>query len=276
MKNCIFLTFDDSYFDLAKVCIGSLKINYPNHPLVLVDYRGSDSEIIDFIINSEKFELLNIDLDIEKFKSLNLGVVGSSIIYHRFLLWEDYFLKYDTIIYLDCDMVILQPFPELFESRKFLAIHDNSSSPIFNKKHPTQELSAIAKTDGINIEGFEDNMINSGLLVIPKEFRSRKYLEQLWHLTSKYDKYTYHSDQSILSIWMYINKMQSSLDYKYNFQSHFIMMPKIQNTEIESIKILHYSHYKPNSKLSFLKKRVELAESIVNLALEQFEKFSSQ
>ncbi len=272
MKNCIFLSFDDIFFKYAKVCLNSLKRNYPDHPMVLVYYEGSDSQVFSFINDLEKVDLLDIAYPSEKFKNLNLGVIGSIMTYSRFLLWEEYFNRFDTIVYLDCDTVILKPFPELFKHNHLFAVSDFSNTKAFNTELDTYDLKKLTLEDGIDLG--QINMINAGVLAIPKSYRKKEHFSQIWSLTKRYNKYANHSDQSILTLWILLNKMPISNECKYNFQIGFITRSMFNEINVKDIKILHYAFWKPEKNIDFLKEKILLANKFINNAILEFERFS--
>lgn len=277
LNNCIFITFDNNYFDYAKVCLNSLKNNYPNHPQIVIYYKGNDSNVISYLENFDKVEILSLNHFKVSFDNLSLGIMGSSTVYNRFLLWDDYFKKYDTIIYLDCDTVILKPFPELFLKSSPFAVSDNSKIPVFDidKDIPLKLINKL-KNDNIDLNEIDKYMINSGVLVIPKKFRSASTREQIWKLINGYHKYSYIADQSILSIWMYLNDFEIGIDYRYNFQLHFISRLNIKSVDVNSITILHYALWKPNKNFRLLRERLSQATQLLDTAEACFKQYSNE
>lgn len=243
MKNCIFISFDDNYYEYAKVCINSIKANYPEHPLVMVYYMGSDSKVVHYLDSIDNLQIVKDNFHSSKYNYLNMGV-GSSVMHGKFFLWEEYFQQFDNIVYLDCDVVVLKPFPELFDTNDFFAVSDFSDENIFDPKSNQQELEALAKTDNIELKEIDTYMINGGVMAVPKRFRSVKYHRQIWYLIKRYNNYTSHYNQSIISLWTYLNKISISRDIYYNFQIHHVVGPIAEFAEIDSIKILHYSQWK--------------------------------
>lgn len=274
MNHRIFLTFDENYFDYAKVCIRSIKQNYSNHPPILIYYHGNNQLIQNIIDEFDDVELLNLSFPKEKFNDLNVGVVGSPMIYNRFLLWEKYFQQFDTIVYLDIDVIVLKPFPELFESDKLFAVSDFSEENVFKTNSDKDMLTKLALEDGFDIDIIDKYMINSGVMSIPKKYRSQENHDQIWMLTKKYNEFTRHSDQSILTIWMFLNMIEISTNFYYNFQIHHIVRPNIVEIDIESIKILHFAQWKPNKNMDRFQKRISYAKEFITKAITVYEKYS--
>lgn len=278
MKNCIFLSFDDLYFNYAKACINSIKSNFPNHPLILAHYLGNNQNILDFLNETERLSRINHCLVQSKNDDFNLEHLGLPYSYnrkyHRFILWEDYFNQYDTIVYIDCDTLVLKPFPELFKLNEFFVVSDNSTESVFRSDCDNRKLKSFTKEDSIDLDEIDNHLVNSGLLVIPKTYRTKEYRNQLWGLVHRYNEFTYFADQSIITLWMYLNQIPISKDYRYNFLIHFIGRPHILRVDIESIKIIHFALWKPNKNFIQLKKRLKYADILVEKAEKEFARFS--
>jgi lipopolysaccharide biosynthesis glycosyltransferase len=246
-KNCIFLTFDDVYYKYARICLNSLAANYPEHPPVKVLYSGKSPEIIAALSEMPKVEVLSHELDVNQFASLNICQLGSAMVYARFILWTDLLDQFDKILYLDCDTIILKPFPELFEREGFFAVSDNGFEKVFDRTKLTNpELLAALEKDGLNLESVNEYMANSGFFIIPREYRTKEHLSQLWSITNTYNDYFAFADQSAISIWMYMNSIPLSEEYQYNFQTQFLFKDTLQIMGADNVKVMHYSGWKPD------------------------------
>lgn len=279
MKNCIFITFDDNYFFYAKPCLNSLVKNYPNHPPVKVLYKGNNPDVLNFISTLSNVQIIDYQLDLSQFESLNFGPMGSPMIYVRLLLWTNYFDEYDTIVYLDCDTLILKPFPEVFEENDFFCVLDNActmnDSPhkVFLMSGESDEnLLSLLQKDNLEFDTINKLMINSGFFVLPKRYRTKEHLDQIWKITATYNPYIMYADQSALSIWCYLNNIFISKDYKYNFQIGLSFNKAIPSIDIDSIKIIHFAGIKPDEP--YFQDFVSAAHYFVK-ASSAFEKYSS-
>jgi lipopolysaccharide biosynthesis glycosyltransferase len=271
MNNCIFTAFDDKYFIYARAWLTSLAENYPDHPPVKIIYVGKNEGVKDFCSSLPNVSILDYPLDPHEFEGLNLGVVGSPMIYVRLVLWTRLFDEYDSIVYMDCDTVVLKPFPEVFLFDDFFCVSDNSKEEVILQQASSDaELMSYLETDKIVLEELNRSMLNSGFFVLPKKYRTRENLDQLWGISRKYNKFMKHSDQSILSIWCYINRLSISNAYEYNFQTHFIFSAVIHSISMDSIKIIHYSYWKPRRNFE----QLLLPASYVLKAHEAFEKYA--
>ncbi|HUP13946.1 MAG TPA: hypothetical protein VM187_17115, partial [Niastella sp.] len=92
MENAIVIMFNDGYFRYARVCIESLKENYPAHPVILVFYDGHDRDILNYLASVDKLKLCRYQPDYRQSIGLNtdilnLGVVNNYRVYFKYILW---------------------------------------------------------------------------------------------------------------------------------------------------------------------------------------------
>lgn len=103
---------------------------------------------------------------------------------------------------------------------------DNSDELIFyQEKEDDPELNLRLEVNGISRRALEDAMVNSGVFMIPKKYRSKANLETMLALQERYNSFFVHSDQSIISIWCLMNNIPLSRDFRYNFQTQYIYIP---------------------------------------------------
>lgn len=255
MENCIFLTFDDVYYNYARICLNSFEANYPDHPSIKIIYTGKDDEIRKSLSARHNVEVMDYELDMNQFDKLNLGLLTSHMIYARFVLWTELFDKFNKVLYLDCDTIVLKPFPEVFERDDFFAISDNTIQKVFLDNEtisPSPTFLAALEKDRMNLDEVNNKMINSGFFLLPKKYRTQVHLAQIWNIIATYNDYIQYSDQSIISIWMHLNGIKSSDLYQYNFQTQFILKDTLQLLGADNIKIMHYSGWKPDKNFQHL------------------------
>ncbi|MEP0984913.1 glycosyltransferase [Ekhidna sp.] len=257
-RNCIVIIFDDDFLDYARNCLLSFS-NYPDHPEIKVIYQGKDQSIIAFIRDLDSVEQFYVELDTPKYSELNLGHIGSPMIYGRYICWSSLFDEYDKVLYIDCDTLILKPFPELFEKEDFFAVYDNAGKPLFNKTAYQNDV-FLSKTeqDNIPVDLVNNLMINSGMLLIPRRYRNKSNFDFLHRLSERYSPFIEHSDQSIITIWCYLQNLKISCDYQYNYMIDRITRPTFGNVKLDDVKLLHFSYWKPKKNLEELLERSPL------------------
>ena len=277
MRNAIFLTFDDHYFSYAKVCLISLEKNYTDHPEVLIFYDGNKSSIINFLQGLSKVSIYKPEYDFMNFNGLDLGPIGSKKVYFRFILWTEKFKDYDSILHLDVDTIILKPFPELFNKTDFFCVNDFTplNLSIFKNKFSNSKLlKTILKIDGINLKPTEIEMLNAGVFLIPKKFRTKAQFDKLVDISRKYNKYIQFADQSVIAIWCKINNIKITDDVIYNFQLPFRVsksvyeLMSLKRISTDQIKILHHTWGKKVEDIKSFVKFAELLGASTNLMVD--------
>lgn len=118
-NNAIFVTFDDGYQLLGMACIQSIKIRYPEHPVILVLFTGYDEAVKNSLLSMENVLLLDKDKYSFSADGFSSGPVGSPAVYNRYILWSELFAEYDDILYLDSDVLVLDSLEALFSFDDF-------------------------------------------------------------------------------------------------------------------------------------------------------------
>lgn len=271
MRNAIFLAFDDGYMDYAKVCISSIVKNYPNYPEILIFYNGNNEENLKYFGKINRISIHSFDLEFLDYKRLNLNNNNSKLVFVRHLLWSERFKEYDNILYLDVDTLILKPLDELFSKEDFFAVYDLTPSgySIFkNESFDDERLLKLLNEDGINISFDQFSMMNSGVFLIPRKYRTQKYFDKLIELTYKYNSYAYIPDQTSISLWCHYNKIEFSGDLVYNFQLCFFNHPILffkklsQADYLSDIHIMHYTWWKPEN--TFYNRFLNISKSFID------------
>lgn len=244
MNNAIVLVFDDAYAAYAIACLNSIYANYPNHPDILAYYPGTDPAVLSVLQRLKARQIRETPAIRSAFASARLGPVGKPTIYDRFVIWTDALQDYERILYLDADTLILRPLDELFSKERFFAVANHEPTNYVRIFHPDQYTNPVLlhhlHDDGLDLPVDMDTMINAGVLLAPKSYRSQRHLALLIELTERYGTLLNYADQSLLSLWCLKLGITPSTDYRYNFQSPFFGDPEIK-IAFEDIYILHFS-----------------------------------
>jgi lipopolysaccharide biosynthesis glycosyltransferase len=253
LENAIVLTFDDGYFDFAKVCLNSIKDNYLSHPIILAFYDGSDKNIINYLKSIGNLKVMLYERDYSywiglNMKRLNLGEINNKKVFFKYLAWSNQFDDYDKILYLDADTMILRPLDFMFEQDDFFSITDNSKLPygiFYPDKFRNATLLKKLEQDRLSYPLAKDDMINAGVFVIPKKYRNKKNLNKLIQITYRYNEFMMFADQSAISLWCHYNKIKIHTLYQYNFQACFYFNNVSDIMECRDIHIVHFTWWKP-------------------------------
>ena len=254
MKNAIFCTVDDNYIKYLIPFINSIKKNFPNHPEIIIYYLGAGQDIKKKMRAYDNVKLVNYQLDIEKLKGLSLGVVNNPAIFVRYALWSSDFDEYDNILHLDVDSIILKPLDSLLHKSDFFCVSDHSNTPqyrLFDPEKYDKRLVKMLAQDNIDFfPSNQDDMINAGVFLIPKKYRTKYYADQLWYLNKRYNKYLMFADQSAISLWCHLNRIPITKEYHFNFQVPFLFSDSLFYSkfycdfDLENIHILHFCWWK--------------------------------
>ncbi len=270
MSNCIFICFDEHYFEFARACINSITENYPGHPTIVVLYTGNNDATINYFKSKKRVKLLDADIDYILNADLHIGRLNNKLIYLRYVMFSNVFDEFDKVLYLDIDVLVLRPLNDLFEQDGFFAV-SNATAMVSTFYNQDSRLIELLRSDGILCNPNDVEMINSGVLLVPKNYRTQEYCKQLWDITLKYRDYLAFGDQSAFSIWMYLNKIPAQLRYEYNFQVHFILNGISKGYYPKDISIAHFAYYKPHALFDDL---VRGSEHVLSVD-RKFKRYSS-
>lgn len=264
MKNAIIIFFDDKYFLFARSCVKSISINYPSHPEIILFYDGFrndasksfEEEVTFHCISFEDEFRKNLDFNVSDF---HLGKVNNPKIYFKYFLWTDYFKEYNNLLLLDADTVVLRPLDTLFECSDFFAVSDNTTSEDYRLFYPNRyddpALLKKLEADNLKLPANRHDMINAGVLLVPKRYRNEHYKNELIQMTNNYNEYLMFGDQSAISLWCMKNKIIPSREFVFNYQPCFLFDLETKAYEINEIFIIHFTWWKPKDEFYSLYKR---------------------
>jgi lipopolysaccharide biosynthesis glycosyltransferase len=169
----------------------------------------------------------------------------------RLKLWQRPFDRFETVLHLDADMLVLAPLDDLFEHETpyFVANHEATSGVrIFATSPDDAEVKGLLDEDGIAMPSSPDDMANAGVFTLPKRFRSRQNLALLARLAERYGRFFAFADQSLLSLWLHASGLRPTQNFCDNFQTPFLTDPTVA-LGIDKVRVLHFSsHRKPGSR----------------------------
>lgn len=258
MENAIFISFDDHYANHAYTCIRSIKKHYPNHPKILINYVGEKGLPDSFLDDTLNCELIFLNISPPLLENIHLGPVNSPNVFTRYLLWTEAFDRFDKILHLDVDTLVLSPLDAIFEPEDFFVVSDHSNTPKYRVFKPesfrNEELLRLLKEDNIKLPEGQDDMVNAGVFMIPRKYRNQYHYSKLWELTRRYNTHLLFADQSAISLWCHYNGIEISKQYEFNFQVPFVYSDSffydnyLTQATIARIKILHFCWWKPEQE----------------------------
>jgi len=243
--NAIFISFDDKYTIYAKALVHSLNLNYPNRPVLLINYEGNNENTLNWIrdLTNTQFHSL-----VKNLNNLNVkGPVDSILVYDRYYMWTDQFNDYDNVMFLDVDTLVLNDISHLFKTNEFYIVTNHSSLPhmsIFGNNQSELLLNKL-RTDFIKYPVGMHSMANAGMFIIPRKYRTQMYLDKLIYFTVRYNNFARYADQSFISLWCHYFNIPISKEVQYNYQSDFTTDKNIPYNVNLNISIHHFSGIKP-------------------------------
>jgi len=270
-NNAIAIVINAAFVKYAKTLIKSIQSNWPNHPQILLflsETIGQEDRL--YFESTPKLKTVNFNPnDYEYRKALITTGTGFSTTgfndagYFIVNFWSPAFEQYDNILVLDADMLVLKNLDELVSQENFFAVSAANPRrfPIFDIKKKgigkifefaTIYLRALCR--GIVVK--PGKSINSGVLVIPKKWRTQKKYEEILQLLKNFYSHC-PSDQEIIYLWMLKNRIAERQDFRMNFQARFInalasnILPRKFSKQVQAasadIHILHFNGPKPDS-----------------------------
>lgn len=254
MKNAIYIAIDNNFERYARACFNSIEKNYPNHPDILIFTHEKLNEKFETYINTLNNFYIKQFPKKETFE--NLGPVGNSIVYDKYILWTDIFDEYENILHLDADILVLKPLDDLFNYGEFTIFNNNEileSVNILNNFPIDIELKyeIIKRINDKNISfkllnNEKIKMCNGGVFLIPKKYRTEKNYNELIDITIRYNNNLQYADQSAITLWCYFNNIDISDNIEFNFQPHFFNYEN-NKYELDDIYIIHFASKKPDT-----------------------------
>jgi len=168
-----------------------------------------------------------------------------AITYFKLNAWSYKYDEYDNILYIDTDTLVLKPLDELLDSEEFAIMKDPILMNFINK---TEKLTALLKEDDLHNHfnnKIECPMINAGLFVLPKKYRTKETHDYIQYLRDRYNPFNFYADQAIITLWWLKNKIPAMLSRNYNFFS--LNFNRVE-FDLDPIYVIHFIIIKPCDK----------------------------
>lgn len=286
----ICLASDANYMNYCFITILSIikkRTTADNYDFIIITKEKQEKyqEIISKLINKEdKISIRFISADITATYFEKTRAYYTEAIFYRILLLTEAFEKYDKMIYLDCDTILMEDISVLWNT-------DLMNHPVAAIKDYSIEIQKIYET-GIFYEKKMYNFssyiksalklqrpewyFNSGVMIFNlSECRKRQDLQKLNNILSEH-KYFY-PDQDALNI--IYNRQILLLDTGWNYQNCYELYKTEKNPQIRKvyedlkpvkINLIHYI----SSKKPWTKENTPLKEAYTELSIDYFENYN--
>lgn len=240
MKKCIFFVVDKNLYPQLITTLNSL--------LPHID------ESMDLVICSINLELIQKDaisqlcrcifIDFHNI-SWFVGPVMVNVInkvnpesfWSRFLIWFDpIFQKYDFVLYLDVDLIILKSLNGIFSEDFYIENDMQVNAKWLFVDSYDSIIASLLNEDNIVLS---QKMANAGVFCVARKFISVKVRDEFVYLLSRYGKYLKFADQSLINIWLCKNNIRIQKNNVFNLQYRNIFNKNF----ISNLKIAHIVHF---------------------------------
>lgn len=218
----LFLACSHNLVYQAQSCLSSIERNYPDHPAIWIHHSDMIEDDIQFLL---KFAKRIVFVKIDPLDEILQGpshkgprhASTSVMFYVRLLAWSRQYDFADKILYLDIDTVVIRTLAPLLQSDDFLIFPNNplGHTAVFRNIWDPKLLQLLAE------DGHPPEMAsapNSGVLLIPKRFRTEAHRQDLIRLMNRYANYSAFADQGVLTLWLRENRIPIQSNMDGNFQ----------------------------------------------------------
>lgn len=233
----IFFASDDNYVPYLEVSIKSLiqnaskKHNYEIN-ILNTGLTNENKNILKSLENENtKILLQDISSKIDTIKSKLKDVYHFSVIMYYRLFIPSLFPQYDKILYLDCDIAVVDDISKLFKTK----LGNKLVGACADKIVASQKFFRSYVENAVGIKSYKKYFSSGVLLMNLKQFRKNHIEENFIYLINKYNFDVVAPDQDYLN-FLCRNKVKF-VDGRWNKQS-------LPNNTKGKTSIAHYALYK--------------------------------
>lgn len=224
MKKNILATVDSNYLYPLKIMLKSLFMNNPKEPFSIYLVHSSISaqqlESLETFIASEGHEFHPIQIDEELFSEAPTLLHYTKTMYYRLLAHKFLPQTIDRILYLDPDILVINPIRELYE----LDLEGYLYAAADHRTMPIVEINKI-RFNPFDLEAY----YNSGVLLMNLALQREVIDEKdIFNFVKKYHSKLIMPDQDIMNA-LYSKKIKGIDEVKYNYDARFYNIYKLKS-----------------------------------------------
>ena len=250
MTAALMVTVDDRFANVLQLFLASLHRHSPNHPDVLVCTTGWDASLHGRFQRLFPFVTWVDVADLEWHTGPPMQhrqEFDRSVMYARWAALTARFDRYDRILYLDADMLVLEPLDALLDSDQFVAfeeLYPDKATLVFNDRNAAA-LKALLAADELNDHDW-NIAANAGVIVLPRSVRTAGHLATAERIIRQYAPHLMWGDQSLLNIWMARYRLGVTHDCRFNYQLRLLLGNGRPCCPFRDVKILHFNGQRPD------------------------------
>lgn len=251
MTAAVLVTVDARYADPLQLFLGSLHRHYPRHPDVLVCTAEWSATLHDRFRRLFPFVTWIDVADLD----WNTGPpmkheqeFDRPVMYARWAGLTSRFDRYDQILYLDADMLVLEPLDALVNSCQMVAFEElfpHKTTLVFTDR-TVAALQTLLTADGLDDHDW-NIAANAGVMVLPRSVRTPEHLATARRITRQYAPHLMWGDQSLLNVWMARYRLAVTHDCRFNYQLRLLIEDHTRCCPFRDVKILHFNGQRPDS-----------------------------
>jgi glycosyl transferase family 8 len=248
--NAVMVTVDECHANFLQLFLASLHRHYPDHPEVLACLDGWSAQAKQRLQGCFPFVSCVDVTELEWTAGPPMKhqeVFNHPVMYARWAALTKRFDQYDTILYLDVDMLVLGPLDELFasaEMRAFQETYPEKDKLVFRDRI-SPDLQQLLVADGLQHHRW-DVTANAGVIILPRNVRTAAHLTEAQRITRRYGPHLMWGDQSMLNIWMARHQLSVVHDCRFNYQLRLLLNLDCPCCRFRDVRILHFNGRRPD------------------------------
>lgn len=211
MDRAIVIICDDNFVESATQTIKSIRLYWNYHwDIVILTTNLSENNIL-------TFQSLWCEIRLQKIDNIFNSSDYPDTVLLKYFLFSKFFKKWDKVLYLDADTLVVSDINNLFLSKGFNAVYDCAFSTLWTQIadiHIQEHIRLSVKYPEIEKCDLWEKLFNVGFFVYDTNIINNSTLDELIQLNNVFDGLFKFPEQPILNI--YFNGKIHFLPMYYN------------------------------------------------------------
>lgn len=225
MKINILVTVDSNYLYPLNIMLKSMFMNNPNEHfsiyLIHSSIPAQQLELLQTFISGEGHEFHNIQIDDGLFSEAPTLLHYTKTMYYRLLAHKFLPQKLDRILYLDPDILVINPIRELYE----IDLEGYLYAAADHRTMPITEINKI-RFNPFDLEAYYNSGVLLMNLALQREVIDEK---EIFDFIRKYHSKLIMPDQDIMNA-LYSKQIKGIDEVKYNYDARYYNIYKLKSS----------------------------------------------